>query len=600
MSVIRFAAALMLTCAVLGSAVAQPRASAPITTEQAQALFDAYWEWALHEYPEFATAIGDHRYDDRLGDQSAAAVARRKAYYAALRSQLDGVDDSALPPLLRTSLQVLRQRARAIDRLNEAYGRLPFGAFDDWPPVSQMDGIHLGLPQLTASSRFTSVADYEAYLARLRAVPSRIRDQIERMEVGLAAGWTLPGEAASGVPKQLDAQVVADPRDSPEFGPFRNWPPEIEPAERERLSKAAEAVIREQLVPAFRALQRFYVERYLPAARAGVDASSLPGGPAYYQALLDWYTTTTLTAREIHDLGLREVARIDAAMEASVAATGFKGTRAEFQHYTTSDPKFFYTRPEDMLAGYRDIAKRVDAELPRFFAVLPRLPYGVRAMRPEEGDNAEHYSGGDPLTGRAGYFEANVNDLRTRPRWTMETLVLHEAVPGHHLQTARAQELGDLPRFRRFMWFTAFGEGWALYAESLGDEMGFYKDPYQKFGNLSFEMLRACRLVVDTGLHAFGWSRARAIDYMVEHSGLTRADMTAEVDRYIVVPGQATAYKVGELKIKALRARARAALGERFDLRRFHNALIDGGALPLEVLEAQIDDWITSERSALK
>jgi uncharacterized protein (DUF885 family) len=307
-----------------------------------------------------------------------------------------------------------------------------------------------------------------------------------------------------------------------------------------------------------------------------------------------------MTPRQIHDLGLAEVARIGVQMDAIVVSTGFKGTRREFQKFISTDAQFFHTRPEDMLAGYRDIAKRADAELPRLFAELPRQPYGIRAMRPEEGNNAEHYTNGAQDGSRAGFFEANVNDLKTRPKWTMETLLLHEAVPGHHLQTARAQELKTLPAFRRHIWFTAYGEGWALYAESLGDEMGFYKDPYQKFGNLSFEMLRACRLVVDTGLHAYHWTRDRAIDYMVANSGLTREDVTAEIDRYIVWPGQATAYKVGELKIKALRARAKTELGDRFDLRRFHNAVIDSGAVPLQVLALQIDEWIAREKSATR
>jgi uncharacterized protein (DUF885 family) len=249
-----------------------------------------------------------------------------------------------------------------------------------------------------------------------------------------------------------------------------------------------------------------------------------------------------------------------------------------------------------MLAGYRDIAKRADAELPKLFAQLPRQTYGIRAMLPEEGDNAEHYVPGAADGSRAGYFEANVNNLKTRPRWGMETLLLHEAVPGHHLQISRAQEIASLPQFRRNLGFTAYAEGWALYAESLGDEMGFYRDPYQKYGNLSDEMLRACRLVVDTGIHAFGWTRPQAIDYMLANTGQTTGAVTAEVDRYIVWPGQATAYKVGALTIKGLRARARAALGENFDLRRFHNVLIDGGSVPLSVLEANVDAWIAAER----
>ena len=353
-------------------------------------------------------------------------------------------------------------------------------------------------------------------------------------------------------------------------------------------------------MPAFQTLKTFYEARYLPAAATQLGVSSLPGGLAYYQALLGWFTTTNLDARQIHELGLSEVARIDAQMATTAVATGFKGTRAEFHKFIATDPRFFFTQPEDMLAAYRDIAKRVDAELPRLFAVLPRQTYGIRAMSPEEGNNAESYSSGAADGSRAGFFNANTNDLSTRPKWAMETLLLHETVPGHHLQSARAQELSDLPKFRRHAWFTAYGEGWALYAESLGDELGMYLDPYQKFGNLSDEMLRACRLVVDTGLHAFGWSRDRAIDYMVTNTGQTRDAIVAEVNRYIVWPGQATAYKVGQLKIKELRAKAKAALGERFDVRRFHNAVIDGGALPLQVLEAQIDDWIAAEMLSVK
>ena len=304
-----------------------------------------------------------------------------------------------------------------------------------------------------------------------------------------------------------------------------------------------------------------------------------------------------MSVQEVHDLGLSEVARIGKEMDATVAASGFKGTRAEFQKSIRVDPRFLYTNAEDLLAGYRDIAKRADAQLPRLFAELPRLPYGIRAMPPEEGENAEHYSLGAADGSRAGYFEANVNTLSRRPKWEMETLLLHEAVPGHHLQIARAQEMKDLPDFRRNAFFVAYLEGWALYAESLGYEMGFYADPYSKFGNLSAEMHRAARLVVDTGLHTFGWTRERAIAYLEDNAALTPEFAAAEVDRYIVLPGQATAYKIGELRIKALRARARAELGDKFDLRRFHNALIDNGALPLDVLDEQITEWIAGERA---
>jgi len=585
-----------LWLAACGPAGAQQAAESPAVA-QANALFDEYWEWTLLESPEFATYVGDRRYQDRLRDESAAAVARRKAFYAEFRSRLAGIDAQQLPAQTRTSLQVLRYRLDRFAALNRHYGTLPFGINDGWAPITQMDGIHLALPQLASVARFDTVRDYEAYLKRLGAVPASIVNLMARMETAMAAGWVPAKAAIRNVPRQLDVQLPDDPTQSPEYKPFKSFPADIPAAEQQRLVSAGREVIRDKVIPAFRSLKDFYERRYLPAARDSLAASNLPPGMPLYQAMLDWNTTTDLTPQQIHELGLREVARIGAQMDGTVAVAGFTGTRAEFQKFISSDPRFFYTRPEDMLAGYRDIAKRADAELPKLFAVLPRQPYGIRAMRPEEGNNAEHYTSGAADGSRAGYFEANVNDLTTRPKWNMETLLLHEAVPGHHLQTARALEMTQLPRFRRFTWFVAYGEGWALYAESLGDEMGFYKDPYQKFGNLSAEMWRACRLVVDTGIHAFGWTREQAIDYMVANTGQTQAQVIAEVDRYIVLPGQATAYKIGELKIKELRAKAKAELGDRFDLRRFHNAVIDDGAVPLQVLQSQIEAWIAAEKA---
>ena len=327
-------------------------------------------------------------------------------------------------------------------------------------------------------------------------------------------------------------------------------------------------------------------------------SSKLPAGPAFYAFKVRENTTLPLDPAQVHETGKREVERIRKAMDEVIASTGFKGTFPEFLEFIRTDPRFFFKTPEARLTAYRDIAKRADAELPKLFAELPRLPYGIRAMEAYEGDNSDHYTPGALDGTRAGFFEANVNNLEKRPSHEMESTLLHEAVPGHHLQNARAQELTGLPTFRRAVWYVAYGEGWALYSESLGYEMGFYKDPYSHFGALSGEMLRACRLVVDTGLHSLGWSREQAIRYLADNSGVHEDFATAEIDRYIVWPGQALGYKVGELKIKALRANAKAALGDRFDLRRFHNALLDDGALPLTVLEARIDEWIARERAA--
>jgi uncharacterized protein (DUF885 family) len=567
------------------------------------ALIADHWEWTERNNPESATLRGDNRYNDRLTDQSPEAVQARKSHWVELLKNLRSFDPADLTPQNRLSLQVLTTIAGNRTRVDGFFSELPFGATETgltgWSPVTQMYGPQFALPLLAKSTPFATLADYEAYLKRLAAVPRLLGQYKQQMQAAIEAGWVQPAAAVQRVPEQLDAQSASDPAQSPLFVPLTRFPADIAEADRKRLADSARQVLSEQVVPAFRDLKQFYESTYLQAAarRKGLAASKLPGGSDFYQAMINNSTTTTLTAREIRDIGLREVARIRSEMESAIARTGFKGTRAEFIRFVHESPQFYYDKPEDMLTGYRDIAKRADAELPQLFAELPRLPYGVRAMPAYEGDNAEHYVPGSGDGTRAGFFEANVNHLRTRPKYNMEVLLLHEAVPGHHLQIARAQELKDVPDFRRFAFFVAYSEGWGLYAESLGDEMGFYSDPYSKFGQLSVEMLRACRLVVDTGLHAFGWERERAILYLIDNAGINEDFAKAEVDRYIVWPGQALGYKLGEMKIKALRAKAKAALGDRFDLRRFHNALIDDGPLPLDVLESRIDEWIAARKS---
>lgn len=579
-----------------GRALAQTAAPRDAPAE-ARTLFDAYWQWTMREFPEFATFVGDHRYDDRLTDFSPSALARRRAARAEFLDRAVAVDGGSLDAADRVSLRVFRYQLEQAATLDKLCAPVPCGFDGFWSPVTQFYGPQFDLPQLVDATRFAATADYDAYVKRLAEVPAQLDQLVAMMEAAMSRGWMPAKVAIARVPGQLDAQLDPDPTKSPEYAPFRSFPQEVSPSDRERLAAAGQRAIRDKVMPAFRRLRDFYEQRYLPKASTSIAASGLPPGLRYYESRLELSTTTRMSAQEIHDLGLSEVKRIAAEMEATIAAAGFNGTRAEFQKFLHTDPRFFYTKAEDLLAGYRDIAKRADAQLPRLFAELPRQPYGVRAMRPEEGENADHYIGGAADGSRAGYFEANVNALSRRPKWEMETTLLHEAVPGHHLQFARSQEMKSLPDFRRNGFFAAFAEGWALYAESLGYEMGFYADPYFKFGNLAAEMLRSARLVVDTGIHAFGWSRERAIAYIQENAALTPEFAAAEIDRYIVMPGQATAYKIGELRIKALRARARAELGDGFDLRRFNNAVIDNGALPLDVLDQQIADWIAAERA---
>jgi uncharacterized protein (DUF885 family) len=371
-------------------------------------------------------------------------------------------------------------------------------------------------------------------------------------------------------------------------------PTTIPAEDRERLQGCALAAITNVVYPRFRKLHRFLTEEYLPKARESIDCTDLPDGEAWYAFRVRRMTTTSLSPREIHDLGRAEVARIRAEMEQIIAQTGFEGSFLEFLVFLRTDPQFYYENARELLAGYRDIAKRVDLELPRFFGRLPRLPYGVMPIPSyaEKSQTTAYYQPGASAFGRPGVFYANTYEIRTRPKYEMEALTLHEAVPGHHLQIALAQELEGVPDFQRHSETTAFVEGWALYSEKLGEEMGFYRDPYSKFGQLTYEMWRAIRLVVDTGMHALGWSREQAIEYFKANAGKSEHDITVEIDRYIVWPGQALAYKVGELKIRELRALAEKELGDRFDLREFHDTVLGRGALPLDLLETQVKAWI--------
>ena len=463
--------------------------------------------------------------------------------------------------------------------------------------ISAKNGVQLNLPSLMQDFPVRTEADARHAIARLKAMPQHIAQDIAWLREGKRVGWVTFKASLSQVPDQIDKLLAKPAAEQPLLAPFNHLPADIPAERRAALLDEATGVLQSQVVPAFQELRKVVVDELLPASPDNGAMSAYPDGEAVYKLFMRAQTTLPLDAKAVHQIGLDEMARIHQDIDATMKQAGFTGTYAEFAAQLWHDPKWYYTSGDDLLAGYRDIAKRADAELPKLFAELPRLPYGIRAMEAFEGDNADHYTPGSAEGARAGFFEANTNDLRTRPKYEMENVFLHEAVPGHHLQTARAQELTGLPEFRKYTFIVAYLEGWALYAESLGDEMGFYRDPYSKFGQLSWEMVRACRLVIDTGIHAMGWDRRRAIDYLRSHSGITGKFATAEIDRYIVDPGQALGYKLGELRIKALRAKAAAALGERFDIRRFHNAIIDDGALPLDVLEQRIDEWIARERA---
>ena len=575
-------------------------AAEPAPNKALHALFEREFMNGLEEVPERGTLLGLDGYDHRWTDLSPAAVARRKARVARVTAELERFDAKKLSTQDRISRDVYLTNLRLAAEEDAIYGALPFGSDDAWLPVSTMEGPQFTVPYIVKATRFRTARDYDNYLQRLEALPAMLAQVEARLHAGMKSGWVGPREALPRVPAMLAAFAGNDVTATPMWLPLASFPAEVAEADRARISAAARRVLADKVHPAFATLQKFYEQEYIPAATATLAVSKLPGGERYYALLARQSTTTELTPAQIHEIGLAEVARIRGEMDKVIASTGFKGTFAEFIKFLNADARFFFKTPEERLRAYRDIAKRADAALPPLFAELPRTPYGIRAMEAYEGDNADHYSRPALDGSRAGFFEANVNNLQNRPSHEMEATLLHEAVPGHHLQIARAQELRDLPRFRRAGGYTAYAEGWALYAESLGYEMGFYTDPYSHFGALMAEMLRACRLVLDTGLHSKGWTRDQAIRYFIDNGAANDAFAAAEVDRYIVIPGQALGYKVGELRIKSLRAKAKAALGERFDVRRFHNAVLDDGALPLTVLERRIDDWITAEKNRVR
>jgi uncharacterized protein (DUF885 family) len=419
------------------------------------------------------------------------------------------------------------------------------------------------------------------------------------LDRGLAEGITPPKVTLRDVPAQVESLLVDDPMTSPMLKAFQSFPDAVPGPERERLKREAAAAFTGQVVPAYRKLHGYLVNTYLPAARESIATGDLPNGKAWYAYLAHSYTTTDLTPEQIHQIGLAEVARIRTQMDAQMAATGFKGSFAEFCNFLRTDPRFFYDKPEDLLTGYRDIAKRIDPELVKLFGKLPRLPYGVIPVPAysEKSQTTAYYEEGSLAAGRPGEFNANTYDLKSRPKWEMEALTSHEAVPGHHLQLALAQELEGVPEWRRYDDYTAFVEGWGLYSESLGGEIGLYKDPYSRFGQLTYEIWRAIRLVVDTGIHTMGWTRQQAIDYFKANSAKAEHDIEVEIDRYIVSPGQALAYKLGELKIKEMRAYAQKELGDRFDIRAFHDHVLGNGAVPLDLLERNIKAWVAEVKA---
>jgi len=464
-------------------------------------------------------------------------------------------------------------------------------------PLTADSGFHTEFARLPEEVPLATARDYENYIARLRAFPEYGRQYIALLREAMKAGYTLPRVVLEGYERGIAAHVVDEPSKSRFTAPFREFPAAVPDAERERLRKAGEAAVMSGAVAGYRAFLDFMVKEYIPGSRTTLGASALPDGEALYRHLIGHYTPLDLTADQVHEIGLREVSRIRAEMEAVIQKTGFEGDFASFLRFLRTDPRFYAKTPEELLKAAAWIAKRMDGKLPSLFGRLPRQPYGVE---PVPDDIAPKYTAGRyvgaPLDStRAGRYWVNTYALESRPLYALEALSLHEAVPGHHLQVALAKELTELPKFRRYSYVDAFGEGWGLYSERLGLEAGFYTDTYSGFGRLTYEMWRACRLVVDTGLHAKGWTRQQAIDYLAGNTALSLHEVTTETDRYISWPGQALAYKMGELTIRSLRKKAEEALGPRFDVRDFHDLILGSGTVTLPVLERRVEAFLRSQ-----
>ena len=575
---------------VLALLCIHPASAAAPAVRELHALFAQEWERGLRENPEAASFYGDRRYNHQWTDLSLDAVARTLAGDQAALARLLKIPRAALPPTEQLNHDLFR---RQLEQAIEGHRYRQFLL-----PVNQRNGVQT-YDEITEYLPFQTQKDYEDWLQRLRGFDKPVNQTVALMRAGLAEKRTPPRVVMQRVPEQIARQLVPRPEDSPFYAPFKRMPDSIPAVERERLAAQARAAIADTVLPALRRFQTFFNTDYLPACRDSIAASNQPDGAAYYAWAARQFTTTALTPEQIHDIGLKEVARIRAGMDAVMQQAGFKGSLREFLDFLRTDTRFFYKSGSELLDGYLALSKRIDPELVKLFGKLPRLPYGVRAVPEANAPNqtTAYYLPGAADGTRAGYFYANTYQPESRPKWEMEALTLHEAVPGHHFQIALAQELGELPMFRRQATFTAFVEGWGLYAESLGGELGLYTDPYSKFGQLSYEMWRAIRLVVDTGMHAKGWTREQALDLFRANTGKTELDIANEVDRYISWPGQALAYKIGQLKIVELRRRAEQKLGNRFDIRAFHDRVLGRGAVPLDLLEQDIDAWIATHKA---
>ncbi|BBM87924.1 DUF885 domain-containing protein [Candidatus Uabimicrobium amorphum] len=552
-------------------------------TEQLSQLFDEIWEWQMETDPLSATFYGDHRYNDRLPSLRLEDIEEQATKKREFVEKLQQINVDELKQTDQINHKIMHRL------LDEKLQSFHFNMH--LMPLSQVHGFHVYLPELPNYTVLRAAKDYEMYITRLQKIPQYIEEHIELMRVGLQKGCTLPKVALSSCTKSISTQAKQKVDENPLFQPFLKIPVTIENGQE--LKESGEQAVQE-IQQSYQNFLQFLSEEYITNTREEIGISAIPNGKACYEFLVKSQTTLDVTPQEVHDIGLREVERIKAEMLKILEQVNFSGDLEQFCKFLHSDERFYAKSEKQLLAEVSFILKTMDGKLPQLFSHLPRTPYGIKKVPDQVAARmpAAYYMPAPGDGNGAGFYFVNTYNLESRPLYELEALSLHEAVPGHHLQIAIQQELTELPKFRRFARFLGFLEGWALYCEKLGKEIGFYEDPYSDFGRLSFEMWRACRLVVDTGLHYFGWSRQQAIDYLSSHSSLTKHSVTVEVDRYISLPGQAVSYKMGELKVSALRKLAEEGLQEKFCVREFHHVFLKEGAIPLNILEENIKSYV--------
>ncbi|RLV60412.1 DUF885 domain-containing protein [Parashewanella curva] len=576
------------------------QASSAVSSKQQSAekiyldLVDNYFKDQLKLNPLMATFVGNNDYNDEFGSNLTEAYLKaRHELNQGYLDKLKKIDRASLPTNLQFSYDLFGYD-RNMELISETYP-------SRWLPMNQFYNTVITMVQLgtgESAQPFKTVEDYQNWLSRLDGFIEWTQQAQERMNQGIESKVVLPRVLAEKIVPQLQAHIVANPEESIFFAPIKNIPDNFTDSQKAELTASYKKMIAEKLVPALASLKDYFKDTYIPKTRAADGWWGLPNGKAWYQHLANQHTTTKMPVDEIHEIGLSEVARILSEMDKVREQVGFKGDLKAFFAHLSSDPKYFFTERQDLVDGYMGLKDSINKELPKYFNVMPEADYIVKPVEAFREQSAAGASYQSPAVdgSRPGIFYINTYNLKAQPKWGMTTLSLHEAAPGHHFQIAIKQELKGVPQFQRFSGYTAFEEGWALYAEYLGMEMGLFKDPYQYFGKLSDEMLRAMRLVVDTGLHAKGWSREQAIQYMKDNSPMAESDITAEVERYMAIPGQALSYKIGQLKIIELRERAEKALGNKFDIKAFHDQILTTGSLPMAVMEDKIDSWIASNQ----